>query len=278
MTIKGQVLDAINSTPVASCSVMVQGTSVGTIADSQGNFSLTDTSLDDPNSIIVFSDVSYVTYSTSPENAGGLIYMAENDNILSSVVVTAKRIVKKNGSVTTIVIGVVVLLLLLNYKKIIKWSSSLAVIILLLFSCSSVKKVNQDVKKQLAVIDNFQSSHPLKNDTTYINIPGDTVVNTLYNYDTINTVLPGQVSYRDRVITKTVTITKEITDTIVQKVTDRTLEYALQKIIEDKNATIDSQKLSIEQYKRARDRWFYLFIGLLSLNSLYVFLKIKKVI
>lgn len=174
------------------------------------------------------------------------------------------------------IMAVMIILVIVFFKKILKWSVLMpCVLALTLFSCSSVKKVNKDTAKQLSVIDNYQSNHLLKNDTSYIYIPGDTVVSTVFNYDTINNTLPGQIQYKDRVFTKTVTTTKTITDTILQKVTDRTLEYALQKIIEDKNTKISGLQLDVLNYKHKSERWFWFFVGLLTLNTLLLLFKLK---
>jgi hypothetical protein len=275
MTITGQVVDTLDGSPIPSASVTIMGTSSGTAADANGNFELTDDSLNDPDSVVVFTDVDYNDYATSLQNASGLIYMAKKDSTLASVVVVAKRAVKKKGSIAAIVIAIAFILLIVNYKKILKWSTG--IFILFACSCSSVKKVNQDTKKQLQVIDNFQSTHPLKNDTTFITLPSDTVIQSYYTTDTVQLPGIGQTQFKDRIITKTLTVTKTITDTVIQKVTDRKMEYALQAIIVDRNTTISNQKLQIEQYKHRSERWFWFFVGLLAVDTLYLLIRLKVI-
>jgi hypothetical protein len=122
--------------------------------------------------------------------------------------------------------------------------------------CSSVKKVNKDEHKQLSVIGNYVNNHPYHNDTFYLPGNSDTTLQTVTHVDT---------AYINRVKTvfKTQNVTKIITDTIYERVIDRSSLDALQKIIVAKNdlAILAASKSAIWR------KWSFIatLIGVLSI-------------
>ena len=100
-TVKGQVVDA-NGEPIIGASVLVKGTTNGTITDFDGNFTLNNAS----KGILV---VSYIGYKTQevPVNEKNLmkIILKEDTEVLDEIVVIGYGTVKKDdatGSVTAI--------------------------------------------------------------------------------------------------------------------------------------------------------------------------------
>lgn len=149
----------------------------------------------------------------------------------------------------------------------------------LLFSaCSAVKKVNRDEAKQLKVIKNYTKKHPSKNDTTYVYKPGDTITNISERLDTLyletlpDTVQDTQYKY----ITKTVTITKTVRDTVFRSVIDRSKEIALQSIINSMDTVIVDLKASYLDMRYKRDKWRLWFFISLAINSLFLYFRVRK--
>ena len=100
--ITGTVIDAANGEPVIGASVLVIGTTTGTITDFDGNFSLNAPA----NAVL---QVSYMGYKTLEVPVGGQtvlkIQLHEDSELLDEVVVVGYGVVKKNdatGSVTAI--------------------------------------------------------------------------------------------------------------------------------------------------------------------------------
>ncbi len=98
----GQVLDAGNSSPVPGVSVVVKGTSNGTITDLDGNFKLSVAS----NDTIAFSSVGFITQNIFAGSFNSLKVMLEpqNEAIGEVVVIGYGQVRKKDltGAVTTI--------------------------------------------------------------------------------------------------------------------------------------------------------------------------------
>jgi len=100
--VTGTVVDASDGEPVIGASVLVQGTTTGTITDFDGNFSVNAAS----NAVIV---VSYMGYKTIEVPVNGQkvlnISLHEDSELLDEVVVVGYGVVKKHdatGSVTAI--------------------------------------------------------------------------------------------------------------------------------------------------------------------------------
>ena len=100
--VTGTVVDASNGEPVIGASVLVQGTTTGTITDFDGNFSVNAAS----DAVLV---VSYMGYKTLEVPVNGQkvlnISLHEDSELLDEVVVVGYGVVKKNdatGSVTAI--------------------------------------------------------------------------------------------------------------------------------------------------------------------------------
>jgi len=101
-TISGTVVDASNDEPVIGASVLVKGTTTGTITDFDGNFTLSAAS----DAVL---QVSYMGYKSLEVPVAGKkvlkIALHEDNELLDEVVVVGYGVVKKNdatGSVTAI--------------------------------------------------------------------------------------------------------------------------------------------------------------------------------
>ncbi|MBQ9339828.1 MAG: TonB-dependent receptor [Paludibacteraceae bacterium] len=101
-TVTGVVTDAANGEPVIGASVLVMGTTTGTITDFDGNFSINAAS----DAVL---QISYMGYKTQEIPVAGQkvirVQMAEDAELLDEVVVVGYGVVKKNdatGSVTAI--------------------------------------------------------------------------------------------------------------------------------------------------------------------------------
>lgn len=100
-TVKGQVVDA-NGEPIIGASVLVKGTTNGTITDFDGNFSLNDAS----KGTLVISYIGYQTQEV-PVNGKSLVkvVLKEDTEVLDEVVVVGYGVQKKqtlSGSVTQV--------------------------------------------------------------------------------------------------------------------------------------------------------------------------------
>ena len=100
--VTGTVIDAANGEPVIGASVLVQGTTTGTITDFDGNFTLNAAA----DAVL---QVSYMGYKTLEVPVNGQkhlnISLHEDSELLDEVVVVGYGVVKKNdatGSVTAI--------------------------------------------------------------------------------------------------------------------------------------------------------------------------------
>lgn len=99
--IRGVVYDALKE-PLIGVSVLIKGTTVGTVTDVDGTFSIEAT----PNTIIEFSYVGYETKTITIKNSDFIeVILEENAKILDEVVVVGYGVQKKinlTGSVTTV--------------------------------------------------------------------------------------------------------------------------------------------------------------------------------
>ena len=101
-TVTGVVTDAANGEPVIGASVLVMGTTTGTITDFDGNFSINAAK----DAVL---QISYMGYKTQEIPVAGQsvirVQLAEDSELLDEVVVVGYGVVKKNdatGSVTAI--------------------------------------------------------------------------------------------------------------------------------------------------------------------------------
>ncbi|MBA4055323.1 MAG: SusC/RagA family TonB-linked outer membrane protein, partial [Marivirga sp.] len=95
-TILGQIEDQATNAPIPGVSILVKGTTTGTISDTGGKFSITTTNDD---AILVFSFVGYVTQEMAVGNSTSIdVAMKEDTKTLSEVVVTALGITRAEES------------------------------------------------------------------------------------------------------------------------------------------------------------------------------------
>ncbi len=101
-TITGTVLDAANDEPIIGASVLVKGTTTGTITDFDGNFTLAVPA----GAVLQISYMGYKTQDVAVGNQKTLsIMLHEDTELLDEVVVVGYGVVKKNdatGAVTAI--------------------------------------------------------------------------------------------------------------------------------------------------------------------------------
>ena len=101
-TIKGTVLDKNTHEPMIGVSVLVQGTSNGTVTDFDGHFTLSGVKA---SATIQFSFIGYKSQSLPVAKAHGEILMSEDDKTLSEIVVVGYGTQKKvnlSGAVSAV--------------------------------------------------------------------------------------------------------------------------------------------------------------------------------
>ncbi len=92
LTVNGRVLEAKSDQPLPGVTVLVKGTSNGTVTDVDGNFSL---AVPDANAVLLFSFVGYNTEEvTVGSQTSFSIELVESEDQLETVVVTALGIEK----------------------------------------------------------------------------------------------------------------------------------------------------------------------------------------
>jgi hypothetical protein len=117
-TISGRVVDYDSNSPLQG--VLVQGvnpdgTFIGsTNTNADGNFTLTDTALDNPASKITFTADGYATQSMQPASANGVDVVLPKSGTLASFTVTVKRSPMK--ALFFVGIGALIVYLLIKYK------------------------------------------------------------------------------------------------------------------------------------------------------------------
>lgn len=85
LTINGRVLDATTQEPLIGCTVVLKGSTVGTVTDVNGNFTLT---VPDGNAVLVFSFIGYAAQEVALEGRTTLeVSLKTNDLELAQVVV-----------------------------------------------------------------------------------------------------------------------------------------------------------------------------------------------
>ena len=96
ITVAGRITDASNGEGAAFASVQVRGTTLGTIADTDGNYSLSAPA----DGILVFSSVGYVTLQVAIENRRTInVSISPDAESLDQVVVTAQGLTRKEKAI-----------------------------------------------------------------------------------------------------------------------------------------------------------------------------------
>jgi hypothetical protein len=137
-------------------------------------------------------------------------------------------------------------------------------------SCNAEKRVLDSDKKTQNVVNAWLKAHPLKLDTTFRYLPGDTTTTLLIAYDTA-TVHDTATNIVEKLVTKTKTITNTVHDTV--KVTigcsgvkePCALLQAAQDGLASKSAAYDQKTLEEKRQKLAADKWTFRFWALVTL-------------
>ena len=87
-TITGKIIDQQTAEPIIGASVVLQNTTVGTVTDSQGKFSLQNT---DNVEAIEITSIGYETITKPVSEVSGLIYLKQSLKTLNQIVVSANR-------------------------------------------------------------------------------------------------------------------------------------------------------------------------------------------
>jgi hypothetical protein len=136
--------------------------------------------------------------------------------------------------------------------------------LIMLYCCSAEKKVLNSEKKTNNVVAKWLKAHPLKIDTNFVFLPGDTTTTLLVNYDTA-TVKDTITNLVERVVTKTKTVTNTVHDTV--KVTigcsgikePCAMLKAAQDGLASKMNQYDQQVLEVQRQKLLADKWRFRF-------------------
>ena len=100
-TISGTVIDKDLNEPLIGVNVLLKGTTIGTVTDFDGKYSL---EVPDDNGTLVFSYFSYVSMKTVEEAINGRttidVVMASDSEALEEVVVTAMGIKRESKTLT----------------------------------------------------------------------------------------------------------------------------------------------------------------------------------
>lgn len=155
-----------------------------------------------------------------------------------------------------------------------KCAVGLIALLLILSSCGNpVKKVLRSPEKTLQVVDFYLQKYPLINDTTFIKLPGDTLIES-----TVDTVLDLQ---RDTLLLDTTyyitkTVTKYRVDTLVRTIVDRKLQTELQNQNMRWKLQNDELEKKIGEEKKEKRKWRLWFIIVCIIVGGYLGLNIYK--
>jgi len=168
---------------------------------------------------------------------------------------------------------------------------------LLFFACNPVKRVLRSPEKTLVVVDSYLQHYPITSDTVYKTIRGDSVTtiggytDTSYSDILENDYVGGGIDVGGnavwispntvtKVVTKYLTKTIKVTDTVKQTIIDRTFQTALQRDLAGKGVAIDQLSKDVQEMKVSRNKfrlWFWIIVGALGAGGiLWTYLKIKK--
>ncbi|UII22883.1 SusC/RagA family TonB-linked outer membrane protein [Fulvivirga ligni] len=96
--VSGKVTDPLENAPIPGVNIVVEGSSVGTTTDMQGNYSL---QVPNENAVLVFSFIGYTTKEVTVGNQTTInIELSQDVTELGEVVVTALGIEREEGSLT----------------------------------------------------------------------------------------------------------------------------------------------------------------------------------
>jgi len=89
ITVTGTIISGVDQEPLPGVTIMVQGTTHGTVSDPEGQYSIT---VDDPEAILVFSSVGYETQEISIDNREVIdVTMVEDVTELGEVIALGYR-------------------------------------------------------------------------------------------------------------------------------------------------------------------------------------------
>jgi hypothetical protein len=136
--------------------------------------------------------------------------------------------------------------------------------LIMLYCCSAERRVLDSERKTQNVVNAWLKAHPLKIDTTFGYLPGDTTTTLLVNYDT-TTVRDTVTQYTTQIVTKTKTVTNTIHDTL--KVTigcsgikePCAMLKAAQDGLASKMSAYDQQVLEAKRQELLADKWRFRF-------------------
>lgn len=148
-------------------------------------------------------------------------------------------------------------------------------VLIMLYCCNAEKKVLNSEKKTQNVVNAWLKAHPLKIDTNFVYIPGDTTTTLLFSYDTA-TVRDTVTKFITQTVTKTKTVTNTVHDTV--KVTigcsgvkePCAMLKAAQDGLASKMNQYDQQVLENQRQKLMADKWRFRFWVAVSIFALLV--------
>lgn len=149
----------------------------------------------------------------------------------------------------------------------------LIALLLILSSCDPVKKVLRSPDKTLQVVEFYLTKYPIMNDTSWIKLPGDTLIES-----TVDTVLDLQ---RDTLLLDTTyyitkTVTKYRVDTLVRTIVDRKLQTELQKQNVRLGILLDEQKEKTATEQKDKRKWKLWFIIICVIVGCYIGINVYK--
>jgi hypothetical protein len=121
--VSGRIIDSGNQ-PIIGATIIIEGTTIGTISDENGNYSIT---LPAPNSRISFSFIGFTTQTLTPTGSTLNVVLNESNIELNDVVVTGYGSNKSRNSVDMALQGRVAGVSVQKEKMMIRETSSLPV-------------------------------------------------------------------------------------------------------------------------------------------------------
>lgn len=134
--------------------------------------------------------------------------------------------------------------------------------LIVLYCCSSEKKVLRDPVKTQNVVNAWMKTANFKTDTLVKFLPGDTTTTLLIAYDT-TTVHDTVTNMREKVITKTKTITNTVHDTVSVTIVNNDLVNKYQ-------AQLQASVAERDKIKEDVTKWRALFWGVTITFALYI--------
>lgn len=156
--------------------------------------------------------------------------------------------------------------------------TAFVVLMIWLCSCSSVKRVLSDPKKRDAVYKELEKEHPCINKDSLIKyLPGTEVIkyDTTTSFYTDTLIESGtQIKY----VTKYVNVVKTVKkiDTVRYDIEDIRRINSLRQDNSFKDGRIEQQGIQIKDLTKEKNKWFWLFIGSVTLSVLVTAWKIYR--